>query len=115
MGSLARSFTAAIVCTAGVLLAGTNANSAPAAPKATTQTVVMEGTGFQPETLTVRRGDTVVWQNKDPFPHTATAAGVFDSHNIPANGSWKYTARKPGRYSYICALHPNMKGTLIVE
>jgi len=115
MSRPARSFTAAIVCAVGVLLADTNANSAPAAPKPSTQTVIVEGTGFQPETLTVRRGDTVVWQNKDPFPHTATAAGVFDSHNIPANASWKYTARKSGRYSYVCALHPNMKGTLIVE
>ena len=65
--------------------------------------------------LVVKRGDTVVWVNKDPFPHTVTAAGAFDSHDIPAGASWKYVARKPGDFAYICTLHPNMKGTLTVQ
>jgi plastocyanin len=80
-----------------------------------THTVVMEGVKFEPETLTVKRGETVVWVNKDPFPHTVTAKGTFDSHDIAAGKSWKYTARKAGEFVYICTLHPNMKGTLKVE
>ena len=43
--------------------------------------------------MTAKRGDTIVWVNKDPFPHTATAKGVFDSHEIAAGKSWKYTPR----------------------
>ena len=65
--------------------------------------------------MTAKRGDTIVWVNKDPFPHTATAKGVFDSHEIAAGKSWKYTPRKAGEYAYICTLHSNMKGTLKVE
>jgi plastocyanin len=80
-----------------------------------THTVVIEGVKFEPETLTVKRGETVVWVNKDPFPHTVTAKGAFDSHDIAAGKSWKYTARKAGEYAYVCTLHPNMKGTLKVE
>ena len=38
----------------------------------------MQAVQFAPATLKVKRGDTVVWTNRDPFPHTATAAGVFD-------------------------------------
>lgn len=57
----------------------------------------------------------MVWANRDPFPHTVTAAGVFDSHSIATGSSWKYVARKAGDYAYICTLHPNMKGMLRVE
>jgi plastocyanin len=82
---------------------------------AKTHTVVMDGTRFHPETLTVNRGDRVVWLNKDPFPHTATAAGTFDSGSIAADHSWIYVARKSGEFAYICTFHPGMNGTLLVQ
>jgi plastocyanin len=83
--------------------------------KPATHTVVIEAVAYTPEALAVDRGDTVVWVNKDPFPHTVTAKGAFDSHDIAAGKSWKYTARKAGQYTYICTLHPNMRGTLTVK
>ena len=92
------------------LAAGT---AAPAAPPAT-HTVIIEGVSFEPKVLTVRAGDTVVWLNKDPFPHTATAER-FDSRNIPAGHSWKFTARARGEFAYLCTLHPTMTGTLRVR
>jgi plastocyanin len=82
---------------------------------AKTHTVVMDGTRFHPETLTVKRGDRVVWVNKDPFPHTATAAGTFDSRSIAAGKSWTYVARKSGEFAYVCTFHPGMNGTLLVQ
>jgi plastocyanin len=91
---------------------------APAAadtPKPVTHTVVIDGVRYTPEALTVKRGDTVVWVNKDPFPHTATSKGAFDSREIAAGKSWRWTARKAGDYAYTCTLHPNMNGTLKVE
>jgi len=87
-----------------------------AADKSIVHTIVMDGTAFSPDTLTVKRGDTVVWVNKDPFPHTVTAVdGAFDSKSINAGKRWTYVARKPGSYAYGCAFHPNMKGTFKVE
>ena len=77
--------------------------------------VIMEGTQYAPATLTVKRGETVVWINKDPFPHTITAPGVFDSRSIAAGKSWKYKARRAGDFPYVCTLHPTMKGMLRVE
>jgi plastocyanin len=85
------------------------------ADKPASHTVTVEGVAYQPAVLVVRRGDTVAWVNKDPFPHTVTASGAFDSHVIPAGGTWKYLARKAGDYEYICTLHPNMKGVLTVQ
>jgi plastocyanin len=77
--------------------------------------VVIEAVKFEPAALTVARGETVVWINKDPFPHTVTARGVFDSHEIGAGKSWKFTPRRPGVYEYVCTLHPGMKATLTVK
>lgn len=90
--------------------------SLPADVRSATHTVIIEGTRFEPETLSVRRGDTVVWINKDPFPHTATALnGGFDSKSIAPNKSWRYRPRKPGVFPYFCTLHPTMKATLRVH
>jgi plastocyanin len=101
----------ALFCTCGFLAA----DVVLAAGKAVTHTVVIDGVKYAPESLAVKRGDTVVWINKDPFPHTVTAPGAFDSHAIAAGKSWRYTTRKSGEFAYICTLHPNMKGTLKVE
>src|SRR5687768_13222525 len=81
--------------------------AAPAA-KPATHTVVMEAVAFQPEVLTVKAGDTIVWVNKDAFPHTATAPRRFDSKSIAADRSWKYTARARGEFPYVCTFHPTM-------
>jgi plastocyanin len=107
--SLAR---ATLACALGLLCAGA---AGAADTKPVTHTVVIEDVAYAPATLTVNRGDTVVWDNKDPFPHTVTAAGAFDSREIAAGKTWKYTARRAGDYAYVCTLHPSMRGTLIVK
>jgi plastocyanin len=95
------------------LLAAIPAAAATAA--GTNHTVAIDGVKYIPPILTVKQGDRVTWVNHDPYPHTVTARGTFDSREIAADGKWTYVARKPGRYEYICTLHPNMKGTLVVE
>ena len=94
---------------AAIAIAGTLA--AAAAPR----TILMDGTRFAPDPITIKRGETVTFVNKDPFPHTATAKVLFDSGSIGEGKSWMYRADKPGRFDYVCTLHPGMKGTLIVQ
>lgn len=90
--------------------------AAAEAPKAAMHMVAIDGTAFQPAALTVKVGDSVVWVNKDPFPHSVTsAAGGFDSHEIASGKSWRYTATKKGDFPYICVFHPTMTATLKVE
>jgi plastocyanin len=85
-------------------------------PTAATHTVTIEGTRFHPEVLTVKAGDSIVWVNKDPFPHTVTSrAGGFDSHEIPPDKSWTYMARTKGKFPYLCTLHPTMRAMLRVH
>jgi plastocyanin len=97
-----------IVCAVGL------AASERATPK--THTVTIENMRFQPEALTVTRGDTIVWVNKDLVPHTATSEnGGFDSRMIQAGKSWTYTVRKKGEFAYVCTYHPTMKAMLRVK
>ena len=84
--------------------------------KSAVHTVTIEAMKYSPERLTVHAGDTVVWINKDLFPHTVTDVSKrFDSHEIKPNASWRYVAKAHGQYAYVCTLHPSMKGALVVE
>ena len=87
-----------------------------AARKPATHTVLIEGTQFQPDMLAVSAGDSIVWVNKDPFPHTVTSkSGGFDSQQIQPGQSWKYRAARRGEFPYVCSLHPTMRATLRVR
>jgi len=101
------------------LAAGASAAAAspPAGPDtASRHTVIIEGMRFHPEKIVVRRGERIKWINKDPFPHTVTAAGGrFDSGTIAPDGSWTYAAGKSGKYDYSCTFHPTMKGSVVVR
>jgi plastocyanin len=72
---------------------------------------------YEPETLTVHPGDTVVWQNHDIVVHTVTARNKsFDSPRIKPGASWSMTVRSSrGTQDYTCVPHPNMKGRLVIQ
>ena len=106
----------AVVATSAALVTAALGIVAAAADRAgATHEVVIQAVQFAPATLKVKRGDVVVWTNRDPFPHTATAAGVFDSKSIAEGKSWRWRADRAGTIAYVCSLHPTMKGTLEVE
>jgi plastocyanin len=89
---------------------------AHSAPKATVHTVVIDGMQFSPPSLEVNTGDTIIWKNKDLFPHTATSEGKkFDSGTIQPGQQWKYVAKERGTFQYLCTLHPPMKAVLVVK
>ena len=107
---------AAILVVAATMIVGAIGLTAGERSKPKTHTVTMENMRFQPESLTVARGDTVVWVNKDLVPHTATSkAGKFDSKIIQAEKSWRFTARTKGEFAYICTFHPTMTAMLRVK
>jgi plastocyanin len=105
-----------VLAAAAALATAALGAAAVAADRAgTTHELVMQAVQFAPTTLKVKRGDVVVWVNRDPFPHTATAAGVFDSKTIAEGKSWRWRADRTGTVAYVCTFHPTMKGTLEVE
>ena len=79
--------------------------------------IVIENFAFSPADLQVRPGEKVTVVNRDSASHTVTATGdkAFDTGTIRAGATATFTAPStPGSYSYLCTIHPNMKGTLTV-
>ena len=92
-----------------------SAQDAPSdAPSDAVEDIVVTARRIEGPMWEVRRGDSVEWINKDPFPHTVTCAGVFDSQSIAEGARWTYRADRRGRFAYTCTFHPNMNGTLVV-
>jgi plastocyanin len=70
---------------------------------------------FEPASVTVPAGGTVVWINNDSAPHTATGLdGEFDSDILDPGASFAWEFTEPGAVAYQCSLHPAMQGTVEV-
>ena len=91
--------------------------AAPATPQAGQAIAAdIRGFVFEPAIIQATVGQKVTWTNHDPAQHTVTQeGGGFDSGTMAAaNGTFTHTFDQPGEYRYICALHPGMKGTVVV-
>lgn len=82
---------------------------------ATTHTVAIRNFAFEPANLTINAGDTVQFVNEDNAPHTATAdSGAFDTGNLRGGQSASLQFPSAATFSYFCAVHPRMKGSITV-
>jgi amicyanin len=71
---------------------------------------------FNPQQITVKAGAKVTWTNNDDIPHTVTSkTGIFKSKALDTEDKFSFTFTTPGSYSYFCALHPHMTGSIVVE
>ena len=87
-----------------------------AAPPAGGTAIAVEAFAFSPATVTVQAGQPVTWENHDPAEHTVTAEdGSFDSGDLAPGAGFETTFDSPGEHRYFCALHPGMKGMVVVE
>lgn len=71
---------------------------------------------FIPYVDVVSVGGTVTFANSDPFPHNVFSPDneKWDIGQIAQNGSKTRKFDKPGAYTLLCNLHPNMKGYVLV-
>lgn len=102
------------------------ATAVPPTVTATATPVVVNvsliNTTFDPMSVTVAAGTTVVWTNNDTRAHTVTSDPgdpvSFDSGNIPVGQTFQYTFTVPGTYGYHCQYHggpgTGMYGTVTV-
>jgi plastocyanin len=118
---------------------GENATTTTPAPPATTAATTAAATltipqgasvqgnpSYEPDSLTVKVGDTIAVDNKDTTPHTVTngkdatdpnMGKLFDTSIINAGDSADVVTAdlKPGEYPYFCSVHPYMTGSLTVQ
>lgn len=90
--------------------------STTTSPTGATIPVSIQNFAFQPDTITARAGDTVVFTNNDSAPHTVTQDPMgsgFQSDPIDPGTTYTLTIDEPGTYSFFCAFHPAMKGTIL--
>ena len=101
-----------------VALAASVAASLTAAPPAAaapqTHVVVIDKMKFGPLPAQIRRGDAILWVNRDMFRHTATASnGSFNVDLLPG-AKGKTIVTSPGTVAFVCKYHPGMRGVLRV-
>ena len=114
---------------------GQNATSAQAPAQAGpsgSPLTILEGASvqgipdFDPDTLTVKKGDKITVTNKDSLPHTVTSgtgptdpnsAKQFDTSIIEpgATADIETTNLNAGQYPFFCSVHPYMTGKLVVQ
>ncbi len=87
---------------------------------------------FAPSVDSVKVGATVTWTNSGTLPHTVTSdASIWDSGQLVSpssggvdpygnpggmsvGGTYQRSFASPGTYTYHCANHPGMTGTIVV-
>ena len=72
---------------------------------------------FNPQTLTVKSGEKIIWVNRDEEPHTVVSVEkqFKKSTALDTGQEFTITAGAPGTYTYFCSVHPKMTGTIVVE
>lgn len=79
-------------------------------------TVIIQNFAFNPNSITVPVGTTVTWTNRDSAVHNAISdTGAFASENLNQGESYSFTFTQAGTYPYTCTIHPQMKGTVVVQ
>jgi plastocyanin len=127
--------TALLVSCGGQSTSGdTSTDAAGDAAGSTSAEVSIVNFAYDPSTIEVAPGETVLWTNDDDIAHTVTSGkakkqgvpgvgedrdavpdGVFDSGTMELDDTFEFTADEPGSYSYFCAIHAGMRGTVVVR
>ena len=78
--------------------------------------VEIEDFAYVSAAITIKVGTAVTWTNKDSVRHTVSSdTGLFESGLFGKGESFSHTFTEAGTFTYHCAPHPYMKGTVIVE
>ena len=73
---------------------------------------------FTTDKIVVKKGDSVEFVNEDPFFHNVFSlsdAAMFDLGSFPQGNSKKVVFEESGEVEVECAIHPNMRMTVVVE
>ena len=77
--------------------------------------VVMDKMKFLSVPASVRRGDVILWENRDMFRHSATAKNGAFNVDLAPGAKGKTVVQKAGSVAFVCKYHPGMRGVLKVS
>lgn len=104
---------------------GTQLSSAQSKPTAmqTKNAVNYTEDGFQPNTITIKVGQTVTWTNRDsddlwvasnPHPVHTDYPGFDELKGMPTGQMYSFTFTKLGKWGYHNHLNPSQMGVVVV-
>ncbi len=115
------------IATIALLAAGCSSQSAtksstaepPSNAPVSENSVEIKDYAFTPQMLTVKKGTTVTWTNRDQARHNVVAQGSNadtgpKSDLLSTGQSYTYTFNEVGTYDYLCEPHPYMKARVVV-
>lgn len=94
------------------VVTSTTTSSNVVSPK--TYSVSIVNFSFNPSTLNINKGDTVIWTNNDGVPHQIVG-GNLGGPVMSKGSTYTFTFNEIGTVNYHCAIHPSMKGIIIVK
>lgn len=112
-----------VIAGATVMIAGCTSSSNPSpSPVASAVTstasqnsVAIQNYAFSPSTLTIQKGANVTWKNEDSVQHDVVSdSSAFSSLLLNKGETYTHQFNASGSFSYHCAPHTYMKGTIVV-
>lgn len=83
-----------------------------------TSLVEINSFGFIPQTITIKKGDSIKWVNKDSQPHQVVidfGASRIEGKILEENEEYSLRFMEQRDYDYYCGIHPSMTGKIIVQ
>jgi plastocyanin len=98
-------------------MAAAKPSAATAAAPPARATIRIVDFAYKAKTLHVHAGARVTWRNADSTNHTVTfhAGGPKAIGNLKPRADALRAFPKAGRFTYVCAFHPFMHGTVVVS
>ena len=85
------------------------------APPAEPLKIDQKGFRFLPHVSVVQTGSSIRFLNNDPEPHNVySPEGRYNLGTWPTGDTKDYTFKKPGIYSQLCNIHPDMLAYVVV-
>jgi plastocyanin len=100
---------------ANIRFAGVSGAVPTPAPSQAPNEPFVDNYTFVPGTVTIRAGTRVTWTNRDQVKHTISATNAAFSGMLSQGASASLTFNTVGTFTYFCAIHPQMRGTVVVQ
>lgn len=85
-------------------------------PEENVLTIEIDNLTLSQKEVTIEKGTTIRWENKESNKHKLTIYGLVQSPILYQGDSFEYTFDEEGKYIYICAIFKKqIRGTVTVE